>query len=101
MMDLNYHIDFKKRIARDFMKHKCFLDSHDDVFQKTEELYLKLKDDEKYTPKSIYIVCLLISNKYIMDIPINNKSFSKIYFIDIKKLKNMELYFLDKLNWKI
>lgn len=100
-MEFSYYIEFKNRIFRDFKKQKYFLDSHDDVFQKTEELYLKLKDDEKYTYKSIYIVCLLISNKYIMDIPINNKSFSKIYFIDIKKLKNMELYFLDKLNWKI
>lgn len=100
-MEFSYYIEFKNRIFRDFKKHKCFLDSHDDVFQKTEELYLKLKDDEKYTYKSIYIVCLLISNKYIMDIPINNKSFSKIYFIDVQKLKTMELYFLDKLNWKI
>lgn len=100
-MEFSYYIEFKNRIFRDFKKHKYFLDSHDDVFQKTEELYLKLKDDEKYTYKSIYIVCLLISNKYIMDIPINNKSFSKIYFIDVQKLKTMELYFLDKLNWKI
>lgn len=100
-MEFSYYIEFKNRIFRDFKKQKYFLDSHDDVFQKTEELYLKLKDDEKYTYKSIYIVCLLISNKYIMDIPINNKSFSKIYFIDVQKLKTMELYFLDKLNWKI
>ena len=100
-MEFSYYIEFKNRIFRDFKKQKYFLDSHDDVFQKTEELYLKLKDDEKYTYKSIYIVCLLISNKYIMDIPINNKSFSKIYFIDVQKLKTLELYFLDKLNWKI
>lgn len=93
--------DFKKRVTKEFVKHNVFNDFYEDIIKKTDEIYIKLKNNEQYTNKSIYITCLLISNKFIMDIPVNNISFSKLFFIDIKKLNNMEIFCLNKLSWNL
>lgn len=93
-------MDFKKRITKDFLKHNAFRDSYLDVIEKTEELFLRLKDDN-HNEKTKYIFCLLISNKFVLDDPIDNLSFSKLFFIDLKKMKNLEIYFLSKLDWKL
>jgi len=100
-MDIINYEDFKRRITKDLIKHNCFGDFHSDIMSKTEECYLKVPKSEIYSKKVIYITCMMIMNKYFLDKPLDNLSFSKIYFIDLKKLRDAEFFCLENLDWKI
>jgi len=100
-MDIANFVDFKRRITKDFIKYNAFQEFYEDVMIKAEEIYLQVKNNEIYNNKSIYITCLLISNKFFIDIPYNNRTFSKLFFIDLKKLNDMEMFCLNKINWSI
>lgn len=100
-MDIPNFVDFKKRITKDFIKYNAFQEFYDDVMVKADQLYLKVKNNDIYTNKSTYITCILISNKFIIDKPYNNRCFSKLFFIDLKKLNDMEMFCLNKINWDL
>jgi hypothetical protein len=100
-MDIKNYLEFRRRTTKDFIKYNAFEEFYEDIINKTEEIYLKVKNNEKYTNKTTFIGCLLLSNKFIMDIPINNLSFAKLFFIDLKKINEIEIFFLEKLNWTL
>lgn len=100
-MDIINYEDFKRRITKDLIKYKYFGDFYSDILSKTEECYLKVPKSELYSKKVIYITCMMIINKYFLDKPLNNLSFSNIFFIDLKKLNNAEFFCLENLDWKI
>ena len=100
-MDIPNFVDFKKRITKDFKKYNAFQDFHDDVMIKADQLYIRVKNNNLYNNKSIYITCILISNKFIIDNPFNNLCFSKLFFINLKKINDMEMFCLNKINWNL
>jgi hypothetical protein len=78
-----------------------YVDIQEDVILHSKYYYEKVKDKIKHDRKIIFIVCLCLSVKYLIDESVYNTLYCKLYKIDIKYFNKIELLILKKLNYKM
>jgi len=80
-----------------------YIDIQDDIIEHSKYYYNIVKNKLKYTEdqRNIFIVCVCLSVKYLIDEAVYNTFYCDIFKIKLKDFNRLELLILKKLKYRL
>jgi len=85
-----------------FVTLSKYIDIQEDVKQYSSHYYKNIKNKIKFSDDTIiFIVCVCISIKYLIDEAVYNTLYCKLFDIELKTFNNLEIKILKKLDYNL
>lgn len=84
-----------------FFKVSKYIDIQQDIIDHSRYYYDIVNNIFNYNKKEIFIVCVCLSVKYLIDEAVYNTFYCDLFKINIKQFNKLELIILKKLKYKM